>query len=251
VIAIVISVFLAASAYAQTKSFFKLVEKGTPQEVQAAINSGAKVNAQDKNGFTPLMIAAENNKNPEVITTLLKAGADVNAKDKGGWTALMAAASGQAVLGAGPAGYNQNTEAIVVLLKAGADVNAQSNVDNAQPGSSHLTALMMSAAFNPNPEAITTLVKAGANINAQDEAGATPLMKATYNIYNPEVVTALLKAGANAKVKDSKGYTALDYANGLTNSGVIAAGMSLKMRAGNMAFQAAAEPYRQLQEASK
>jgi hypothetical protein len=35
-----------------------LVKSGTPQEVQAAINKGAKVNAQNKDGETALMLAA-------------------------------------------------------------------------------------------------------------------------------------------------------------------------------------------------
>ena len=34
--------------------FFERVRKGTPQEIQAAINQGEDVNAQDKNGRTDL-----------------------------------------------------------------------------------------------------------------------------------------------------------------------------------------------------
>jgi len=56
VVAVVLSLLLAASAYAQT-DFFALVKTGTPQDVQAAIKSGAKVNAPNENGDTALMFA--------------------------------------------------------------------------------------------------------------------------------------------------------------------------------------------------
>src|SRR5208337_2862450 len=81
IVAVVLAVILAASAYAQT-NFFKLVTTGTPQDIQTAIDKGADVNAQDKDGTTPLMDAAAYNENPDAITTLLKAGADVNAQAK-------------------------------------------------------------------------------------------------------------------------------------------------------------------------
>jgi len=93
------------------------VETGTPQQIQAAIDQGEDVNAQDKLlGWTALMYAARFNKNPEVITTLLKANADVNAKDTDGWTPLMWAAW-----------KNQDLRVITTLLKAGADGKAKSN----------------------------------------------------------------------------------------------------------------------------
>ena len=90
--------------------FFDLVITGTSQSVQAAISTGADVNARDKYDRTPLMYAAEYNPNPEVITTLLKAGADVNPRDNDGWTALMG---------------SQHPEAIMALLAAGADAKAK------------------------------------------------------------------------------------------------------------------------------
>jgi hypothetical protein len=46
--------FAVASTYAQATDFLELVKTGTPQSVQAAINQGADVNAQDKTGWTAL-----------------------------------------------------------------------------------------------------------------------------------------------------------------------------------------------------
>ena len=114
VIAVVLGVLLAASTYAQTTGFFELVKTGTPQQLQAAIDQGADVNARNSSGVTPLMAAAGNNQNPEVITTLLRAGADIEARDGVGWTPLIYAALG-----------NKNPEVTTALLKAGANVKAK------------------------------------------------------------------------------------------------------------------------------
>ena len=115
VVAVVLAVLLAASAYAQTVDFLELVKTGKPQQIQAAINNGANVNAQGKDYRTPLMNAAEYNKNPEAITALLKAGANIDARNKLlGSTALIYAAIS-----------NQNPEVITTLLKAGADIAAR------------------------------------------------------------------------------------------------------------------------------
>jgi len=155
VVAVVLAVLMAASAYAQTKSFFGLVETGTPREIQTAIDKGANVNVPDKAGVTPLMWASEFNENPEVITTLLKAGADINAKDNDGVTPLMHAA-----------GHNPNPEVLTLLLKGGADSEAREPTYNS-------TALMFAAESNRNPEVIIALLAAGADAKAKDRDGDT------------------------------------------------------------------------------
>jgi hypothetical protein len=140
----------------QANVFFELVRTGTPQQVQQAINVGADVNARDKEGETPLIVAAAHNGNPEVITNLLKAGADVNAQESTfGATAILIAA-----------GYN-NLDVINVLLKAGADINAKSSLG--------FTPLMFAAEFNTNPEVINVLLKAGANAKVRQPSGKTAL----------------------------------------------------------------------------
>jgi len=57
------------------------------------------VNARNREGSSPLMIAARHNKNPEVITVLLKAGADVKAKNNDGKTALDCAKNNESIKG--------------------------------------------------------------------------------------------------------------------------------------------------------
>ena len=51
----------------------------------------ADVNMPNKEGFTPLMLVAENG-HDKSIKVLIKAGADVNKLSNGSWTALMYAA---------------------------------------------------------------------------------------------------------------------------------------------------------------
>ena len=65
----------------------------TPQDIQAEINKGANVRGRDKDGFTPLHLAAYEG-NAKAVNVLLQAGADIEAKDKQGLTPLHASAIG-------------------------------------------------------------------------------------------------------------------------------------------------------------
>jgi hypothetical protein len=71
------------------QDFFNLVQMGTPEQVQAAIKAGAKIDDRNQVGQTPLIYAAWFNENPAVITTLLNAGAKLDDRDKDGTTPLM------------------------------------------------------------------------------------------------------------------------------------------------------------------
>ena len=75
---------------------------------QGLLARGANVNAQSKNGVTPLMIAATHN-NPPMIGILIDAGADVTLKNKLGQTAADVAELN---------GNLESQQAIMVLSKA-------------------------------------------------------------------------------------------------------------------------------------
>lgn len=60
--------------------------------VEALLNAGANVNAQDRNGNTALMVAVEYN-NVEAVKLMLKAHADRGLRNKAGQTALSFASS--------------------------------------------------------------------------------------------------------------------------------------------------------------
>ena len=181
----------AAMLFAQ--DIFTLALIGTPEQIQAAINAGAKLDDRNKDGMTPLMNAAAGSKNPDVITTLLRAGAKLDDRDKNGTTPLMWAAIA-----------NQNPDMITTLLRAGAKLDDRNIGD--------WTPLMCAAIFNKNPDIITTLLKAGAKIDERSNIGMTPLMNAAEQNENPDVVMTLLNAGADPTIKSKEGKTALDYA---------------------------------------
>jgi ankyrin repeat protein len=161
VVPVVLAALMAASAYAQ-KTLVALAMFGTPQDVQAALDTGADLNERDYHDITPLIAAAAYNPNPEVILVLLKAGADIEGRDTAyDSTPLMWAAY-----------TNQNPEATNTLLKAGTDVNAR-----ARNGG---TALVGTASNNQNPEVIVMLLKAGSDAKVEDNDGKTAFDYARY-----------------------------------------------------------------------
>ena len=137
----------------------------TVADVQKEIKNGADVNARTEDGLTPLMLAARDNRTPEVTLALIKNGADMNARAEYGDTPLMIAA-----------GFNPNPEVILALIKNGADVNARAEYG--------FTLLMLAARDNRTPEVISALIKNGANVKAQDNNGRTAL---DYAKDNPKI----------------------------------------------------------------
>ena len=184
---LLLTLFKGQASAGTTEELLEITGKAEPEKVRQLIQGGADVNAKNNLGWTPLMLAAYNNSNPE--TLLLDAGADVNVKSIDGSTPLVFAAL-----------QNSNPESLRVLIKAGADVST----DGSAP-------LMAAARCNPHPEVLKVLIEVGADANAKSTDGSTPLMIAAIE-NTPEVLTALLEAGADAKVKNNEGKTALDYA---------------------------------------
>jgi len=134
---------LTGDAFAEmsNRSFIALCWKGTLKQVNDAIEKGANVNGRHDQ-WSPLLVAAQSNPDPEVIRVLIKAGADIKAKSKDGSTPLYMAAR-----------YNTVSEVTTVLIEAGADVNARNKYDR--------TPLVSAASFNSNLEVITALIEAG------------------------------------------------------------------------------------------
>ncbi len=84
-----------------------------PEMITILIQAGANVHARDKDGYTPLHLAASANQNPEIITILINAGSDVNVQSHNKETPLHRAAI-----------WNENPKVIMALLDAGADGKA-------------------------------------------------------------------------------------------------------------------------------
>lgn len=98
------------------RGLHEAASEGDAALVSRLIKDGADVNARNREGITPLMVAAGRG-NVNIIAILLNNGADVNAgldaEGYKGLTALMVAV------------FDGHEEAVRVLIEKGADVNAK------------------------------------------------------------------------------------------------------------------------------
>lgn len=131
---------------------FEAARLGRTDMVELLVKTGADVNAHDRRGFTPLILAAYAG---ELATTeaLLAAGADACKPDMAqGNTAQMGVA------------FRGNDAIAARLLQEDCDVNARNNAGQ--------TALMMAALFNREKQ-IEMLLAAGADPEIADASGRT------------------------------------------------------------------------------
>jgi hypothetical protein len=117
------------------------------------------INAEDKNGFTPMHFAAGQG-HKDVAELLIAKGADVNAKSKEGYTTPLHFAA-----------LKGSKEVAELLIAKGADVNAKSKKG--------YTALHF-AAGKGQTEVAELLIAKGADVNAKSETDETPLHYAAY-----------------------------------------------------------------------
>ena len=155
--------------------------------MSAMIAAGAVIDAQNHNGYTPLIWAAWNG-NDKIVSMLLAHGADVNFTTDFGGTALRGAAQ------------NGHGGIVSMLLSHGADVNARA-IDT------EYTALIL-AAWNGHDEIVDDLINFGALLDAQDNLGNTALIRAARSGHG-KAVDILLAAGAKVDIRDRDGDTAL------------------------------------------
>ena len=238
--------------------FCKLCGAGTPQQIKAAIETGADVNARHEDSWTdlwgfrnllsrtPLICAARNNGNSEVITLLLTAGAEIDARGDNGMTALMHSVDNKnnpeviaALIEAGAnldvrgiggytalmyaIAYNGNPEVIFALLKGGADVNIRSNYNStAFPRKLGQTALIMAVRYSGDLSLIKALLERGADVSVRDKQGRTALMCAAKN-RSLEVINTLIDSGADVNARDNNAQSVLMFASKHNTSEVVSA----------------------------
>lgn len=159
--------------------------------VERLIKAGADVNAANRYGVTPLMLASEHGQGSGVVEKLLAAGARPDTATQEGETALLLASR---------AG---DTASVRLLLAKGAAVYAAE-------GWRRQTPLMWAAAEN-NRETAIALINAGADIRAKSQAGFTPLLFAV-RAGHLDMVRLLLDKGANVDDAMGDGTSALSMA---------------------------------------
>jgi ankyrin repeat protein len=210
--------FLLIAQEAEQDPLYSAVIRADMAKAKEVIASGADMNRQSDNGYTPLMWACTYSSRAEyagVAKLLIAEGADVNRAAVDGTTALMEAAG-------------NSREIFDLLLEKGADIRALRENGTGVLTSSIFGVLMGSvsldlvdfvlskgldineasksgdaigwtplhfAVANGKDDLVTLLIRNGANVNAVAEGGFTPLLLAENNEYE-EIVKQLKAAGA-------------------------------------------------------
>ena len=178
---------LAATAFADP--IHDAAWDGDLAGVQAELDKGVNVNAENSVGQTPLHIAAgEDHK--EIAELLIVNGVDVNAKDDFGQIPLHEAA------------WEGHTEIVELLIANGADVNVSNPGD---PTPLHYAAIW------GHKEIVELLIAGGVDVNAKDSVGQTPLHFAAGGDHK-EIAELLIANGVDVNAKDDFGQTPLHYA---------------------------------------
>jgi len=211
--------------------------------IKAVLGAKAKVNLQNKEGDTAVMLAARS-KNLKALELLLEAGADTNVKNKENKT-LFDYPLSPGVLGvlqkAGVAkkipqnvldqmfqealgNYDSNgnfyADGLKNVVKQGANVNAV--VSQSWRGDMNaIMHVLENYADSYRKPPLELLISLGTNVSYQNEKGQTPLHFAAAQ-KNAVYTQILLKHGAIPHVKDKEGITPLDKARIAKNTAVVA-----------------------------
>jgi ankyrin repeat protein len=205
------------------KELFQAAKKGNPDNIRAALKSGADVNARDKNGLTPLMHAAKTGKE-RAVEILISEGADSTSVDNFGMGAISRAASSGSptiiahLIQKGADIEFVDGEGLTPLIRAvrkGKRQAVELLIDkeaNADVLDEKGTPLLSWAVVNGTREIVRILLQCGkADPNIRDNYGVTPLMVAVQDKYNP-LADELILHGADVNAKDILGKNVMGYA---------------------------------------
>jgi len=195
---------------------------GLAEGVQFLATEGVPIDARNKDGQTPLMLALRKD-STGTVNVLLALGADTDARDSSGSTALHMAIYWNAfnclqllansAKNLDPRDYTGKTPlrdaidkgdapATAFLLENGADPLAR---DNSGETPLHAAARQQDSRFT------VALASKLQKVEVRDDAGATPLLEAVY-AENSKTVKVLASIGASIHARDSTGESPLSYA---------------------------------------
>ena len=161
--------------------------------VALLLDRGATLEAVNRHGNTPLYEAARHNASVEVVALLLDRGADLEAVNNNGSTPLHGAAFG-----------NDSVEVVALLLDRDADLEAVNN--------GGWTPLHHAAWNNASVAVVELLLDRDADLEAVNNGGWTPLHEAAWNNASVAVVKLLLDRGAKLEAVADNGSTPLHFA---------------------------------------
>ncbi|XP_048108724.1 CARD- and ANK-domain containing inflammasome adapter protein [Alosa alosa] len=171
-------------------ALFRAVQRNLGGIVTALIDSGADVNTQNNQSYTPLLLAAELG-NMDAFKALVEKKANLEARLSNSTTALhLAAQSG-------------NVTITQMLLEKGTGPDITEPKDQ--------TPLHMAALHN-QPALVGALLRAGAQVNAITQDGHSALHLASQRGHS-EVVAQLVRAKADLSMRDREGRSALHWAS--------------------------------------
>ena len=169
--------------------FVLAAKAGRTERVTALLTEGAAVNSRDRNGDSPLNMAASKG-NEALADILMRAGADVNLANIAGVTPLMGAA------------FSSNAQLARKLMAAGAKTDP---IDQVKKNAA------IYAAGVGCKECLAALLRAGAPVNARLDNDETLLMWAA-GYGHVSTVQFHLEQCTDRSLKDNRGKTAADMA---------------------------------------
>lgn len=218
-LAVILTISHNVSLAGVNEDLMKACAKNDANFAKLAIENGADVNFKDKNGFTPLMLAA-NFGNTEMVKLLAQKNADLKAESNNGDTALsLAEAKGHAEIVTflkkriekdrpKPEAVEASKEPAPAASEKPAAKQEAKKEEVAPEVAQKMNEDMMRAILRCDLDAARDLINRGADINYQNKSKNTPLLLAVNQNWS-EMARFLIERKADVNKTDESGQTAI------------------------------------------
>ena len=187
----------SAGERAAYKGLFAAAAQGDAAQIKALVAKGAKVDAKDGYGRTPLHVAAYGAKH-DAMRALVAAGANPNALENDRYDIVTIAA------------VANDVPTLKVALALGCSAK---NITSRYDGTA-----LIAAAHLGHAEVVRTLIAAGAPLDHVNNLGWTAVIESIVlgdgGRNHADTLKALIDAGANLNLADRQGQTPLALAQG-------------------------------------